>query len=342
MIRYRKIYIICSGIKPTGGIETLHQLCDKINESKHTQAYIHYINKQSKVIDIYEKYNIRLANTIEDNNQNLLIVPEGVTYYLYRFKHINKAIFWLSLDYYFRSNIDYRVNNFLKSYKYLEPFKTFLYFYLSIIKDQKKIYNFSKKEGSIKHFYNCEYIREYLLQKRVDKKNMYYLCGPLSDIYFEICDIENIDKQNIVVYNPAKGKEICERIANYFKSRNSELEFIPIENMTTLEVYNLLKKSKVYMDFGYFPGPERIPREAVMLYCNILTSRLGAANNTIDVPIDEKYKFDTEELDIEKVYNLINELIYNYKEYLSDFNLYREKVFNQKKLFNDNISKLLT
>ena len=50
--------------------------------------------------------------------------------------------------------------------------------------------------------------------------------------------------------------------------------------MTSKEVQELLSKCKVYIDFGHFPGKDRVPREAAMCNCCIITGKYGASNFT--------------------------------------------------------------
>jgi len=42
---------------------------------------------------------------------------------------------------------------------------------------------------------------------------------------------------------------------------------------------------KLYVDFGKHPGKDRMPREAAVHGCCIITGRRGAAGNPFDIPI---------------------------------------------------------
>lgn len=53
-----------------------------------------------------------------------------------------------------------------------------------------------------------------------------------------------------------------------------------------------MSKSKVYIDFGNHPGKDRIPREAAISGCIVITGKRGAAAFAEDVCIPETYKFD--------------------------------------------------
>jgi hypothetical protein len=58
--------------------------------------------------------------------------------------------------------------------------------------------------------------------------------------------------------------------------------------MSRKEVISSLTSSKIYLDLGIHPGTDRIPREAALLGCVIVTNKRGSAGNKIDVDIDEE------------------------------------------------------
>ncbi|WP_133014393.1 hypothetical protein [Clostridium cuniculi] len=347
-----KVYIACPYKYISGGPETLHQLVDKLR-NKGYDAYIYYINFKNKekeeLPEKFKKYNVKIAKIIEDSEDNVLVVPETNTEIIYRYKNIRKSIWWLSVDFYWKSsgrelakwspifkkvNIDNvlgkSIHNILSVYKTIK-YKKFKMFDIINGKDKNKYF----------HMYNSEYGRKFLINHGIKEENMEYLCGPIDDKYIKDINIIK-NKKNIVAYNPKKGKEFSQILIEYVNSRNPEIEFVAIQNMSLEQVENLLEQSKVYMDFGYFPGPERIPREAVVSFCNIITSNLGSAKNKKDILIPDKFKFDLDTVDINLVYETIIKLIYNYKEYVNEFECYRKKVYEQKNLFSKNIEVIFS
>jgi hypothetical protein len=65
--------------------------------------------------------------------------------------------------------------------------------------------------------------------------------------------------------------------------------------MSRNEIINTLAKSKLYIDFGHFPGSERLPREAALLNNFILVAKLGSAENCYDFPLPSNFKIDVKE-----------------------------------------------
>ncbi|SHG03457.1 hypothetical protein [Ornithinibacillus halophilus] len=335
-----KIYIVIPQNFVTGGTESLHQLAYELKKL-HPLVYIYYINSGNATTQMkFQKYSIPVTNEILDSSENWLIVSETNSEYVNKFTNINKCIWWLSLDYYIRQlpkNFPYY---FCENHKIPLIFKPIISKILQLTgKIKKDIYLFEDR-NKVFHLYNCEYIRLYLKEQGVNDRNMLYLCGPISDDYFSR---RMKEKKNIIAYNPAKGIEYTNKVITAVKKEGLNLEFVPIKDLDLNGVINLLSEAKLYIDFGYFPGPERIPREAVISNVNIITSTSGSAKNKIDVPIPEDCKFNLLDLDnnMNAIINKIKDLIYNYEENVSLYDDYRSKVIKQKEVFHDNIKYLL-
>ncbi len=339
-----KIYILSPYIK-TGGPRTLHQLAKylkKLGLKVYIIYYIHY--RESKKPIIYSDCNVDVIDEIEDNFKNILIVPEAHTGQLRKYKKIQKVIWWLSLDYYL---IDSLIK---KSTLYTIKRKNLPLFFVPVVFGLKFLIRLFFKPnalnmeefGDIYHLYNCEYVRHFLLNHGIKETDMEYLCGPIEDSYFQVDKMTLLaNKSKLVAFNPAKIDPILlNTLKKELLKKDSTIEMIELKNMTKDEVFNVLSRTKVYVDLGFFPGPERIPREAVSLYCNIITSTEGSAANKIDVMIPEKYKFDINKLKIESLIDLIIDMINNFEIYTKDFDDYRLKAKNQKQIFDDNIRKI--
>lgn len=343
------IYIACPANVVTGGPETLHQLGFQLN-NRHFDVKMYYYGKekhQIKIPDKFKKYGLEYVSEIEDVSSNIVIIPETSTYLLYEFENIQKVIWWLSVDFYTLGFLKNRVTNFIKKHKIspiialiLHPL-LYLAYRIKYGKDNALNFEKDKNINEYFHLYNCHYGLEFLLQNGVLVENTYYLCGPISNEYFNN-NLSEMQKKDIVLYNPKKGLEYTIKVREYIKKVAPAIEIIPIINMDSSQIIDLLKESKVYMDFGFFPGPERIPREAVLNYCNIITSTKGSAKNNIDFPIPTKYKINIDEELVENVGNKVIQMINYYNEQVSDFDKYRKKVADQVETFEINIDKIFS
>lgn len=257
-----KIYVLCPAYTKSGGPELLHQLVRKLNDND-IKAYIVYYNKnqenleyRNKEFDIYTSVYINIED-IEDNENNVLIMPEVVVAIREskKFNKIKKVIWWLSVD------------NFLKGYGIINPLKYYRKYYIKTIFKTKFMFSFNYIRSINYHLCQSEYAIEFLKKKKIS--NIMYLSDYINDIYFDIEQNELKNKQDIVLYNPKKGLKFTNKLIN----TSRDLNWIPIQNLTTEEVRKLLIKSKVYIDFGNHPGKDRFPREAVMCGCCIITGK---------------------------------------------------------------------
>ena len=94
--------------------------------------------------------------------------------------------------------------------------------------------------------------------------------------------------------------------------------------MTPAQVRELLEQAKVYIDFGEFPGRERLPREAILSGCVVITGKRGASANDVDINIPAEFKFS---LDDSVPYQVIVKI----KEFFEDF----DTAYAKQKAFRD-------
>jgi hypothetical protein len=344
---YQKIYIVSPANFVTGGPETLHQVCKVINEKKLSKAYIVYVDPTNFLLAFtptpkkLQHYKDPVSTIIEDYHDNLLIVPEGWTSFLKKYRNIQKAVVWLSLSFFtpYKSVID-RIVPYSRIAKIVKPlFPILLTFkHPHYLFHQRMTYKDLRK---IKHSYNCLSTKNFFEKNHINSEN--YLCGPISDDYFNRSkSLNQSKKQNVICYNPLKGYSFTKKIINSFKrTYGDKYLFIPITKMSNQEVVDVLSKAKLYIDFGYFPGHERIPRQAVLLYCNVITSTLGAAKYN-DVCIPETYKFDVNNRNITSIVSTMGELCDNYQEHVAEFSKYREFCYWQRDNFENEVIAFLS
>ncbi len=282
-----KIYINIPAGAVAGGVESLFQLASFINDIGGDSIVLFDKNISNPIPPKYSHYNIKYSNEIENTPENLIIYPEVWTEKLFTYSNMKQAIWWLSVD-----------NN------------------------QGKFKDFNNP--NITHFYQSHYALFYL------SNNKAYRHLPLFDYIssqYASRDFSTGEKQNIVCYNPAKGKHITDQLIK----TNPDIKFTPLINMSEEQMINTLLQSKVYIDFGHHPGKDRIPREAASLGNCVITGFKGASMFYNDTPIDIKYKFN----DISNVGNVIRDCFNDFETNLNNFSLYRSIIKNQKEeLFN--------
>lgn len=334
-IKAKKIYVFCPANVKTGGPELLHQLVFTLRKNglDSCLVYTGIQNHDYEIIDEYRQYidSYLLKRDVEDSHENLVIVPEVDVLALEEFKNIQKAIWWLSVDnfylkYFSFDSLKYRISSwgFLRFIKRTFFNKSFFNGrnYISMNSDIVQNTNF--------HLCQSKYAENECNKHGLDT---IYLSDYLNDEFFQNRNAV-LKKENIVAYSPAKGFQFTRKIIN----KRLDIHFEPIRNMTREEVQNLLKKSKVYIDFGNHPGKDRIPREARMQGCIVITGKNGSAAYFDDVPVEEK--FEKKIKNIPDILMLIEEVFKDYDFYNEKQTEYTEKICMEKDKFESGVRNI--
>ncbi len=338
-----KIFIVAPAGYSSGGPDSLHTLAYYMKTKFNIPTYMVYLpfDKKNPIHPKYKFYNIPYTNFIEDKRKNILILPEicDLLFISKYFNKIRKIIWWLSVDNFYKSIMWlYLTNGYVKStinyyVKYLGIKETSINNIKKLISPYLKLENIDEISSALIHLVNSYYAKNFLINSGF--KNIAELFSCINNKYFKIKYQLN-EKENIVLYNPKKGYEFTKKIMDFAK----EIRFIPLQNMSTDDVINYLLKAKVYIDFGHHPGRERLPREAAILGCCVITSKNGSANFYEDVPIPDKYKFEDKIENIPVIIERIKDCFVNYNERYKDFESYRERIKNEPKKFEKYINNI--
>jgi len=338
---FKHIYILLP-VYCTGGPELGHQLIDILRQNGQ-DAYVVYCNSDSILVDEqtpqpYQKYDIQTSNYIEDSKDNVLILPEIYLCWALKYNHITIMCWWMSVD------------NFTKGYLPDTPivWKTNKSFYQNIRKIihiiisrtplvKNDILSFLRKnKGRVIHLYQSEYAHQYIMRKKLG------ISMPLGDyINPEFIPKTHIDpsgKEDIILYNPAKGLEFTQKVINALP----QYQFVALKGYSRDELSLLMDRAKLYIDFGHFPGKDRLPRECALHDCCIITGRLGASAFTEDNPIPEQYKFDINVCDFFSIVMCIQNTMKNYDICLKDFKNYKSIISRELQVFRNEVDKLFS
>lgn len=302
----------------TGGPEALHQFVAHMR-NLDLPAYICYMpfDKPAKTPDVYLKYK---APTIEyeDAVGNLIIFAEVFPMLAKKVRFAQAAIWWLSLE------------NFLER-RHVSALRDKLRYFRKILRGQRPILG-ARSLRELLHFSQTEHSTQYLLS-----------CGiepiPLIDSINEVFLNRNyknyqFNKKNIILYNPTKGKQVTSRLMQKFKN----YQFIPLQGLSPEQISARLYEAKLYIDFGHHPGRDRMPREAAMHGCCIVSGLLGSAGNNVDLPIPKEYKLDSSDpLFLEKFSELVDDIFVNFNQHTEIFEGYRDWLINEPTVFKQQI-----
>ena len=326
--KFEKVYVVCPAAKKTGGLELLHQLVFTLNAIgvNSTIAYTTIKKNEEPTNEAYKKYVTEYIpfEKIEDNEKYLVIISEHQIELMNGFKKAEVAIWWLSVD------------NYQKVY---EPFKAYKLLGLKgiawYVKHCRWQYRVSKIKKEIKYnlaqsFYAIDYL------KNNGFSNIVYLSDYINTDYLNVKINKNKVREDIVLYNPKKGK----KFSDYLISLDSSIKWIPLIDLNNEQVKELLLSSKVYVDFGNHPGKDRFPREAAMCGCCVITDKKGSAKFYEDVSISNKYKFEDKKKYGEAILNCIRYCFDNYEICFEDFNDYRNIILCEKEKFVKDVKEI--
>lgn len=309
--------LVCCSHSVTGGTEALHQLVHVLRLAGHDAAIVYL--PFGVPFQCAERFRIYDAPSSElvDARDVLIVVPEVATRLVRSVRQARTAIWWLSVDNYFSMTGESA--------------------FLDLIRRYRSLFNCRVPLSELRgchHFVQSEYAAEFLRKAGIDS-------SPLSD-YLGSQHLSNPvtavgEKRDMVVYNPKKGQRETARL----RDANPDLEFVPIQNMTPRDVTELLFEAKLYVDFGHHPGKDRLPREAVLAGCCIVTGRRGAARNTIDIPIPESYKLDESRREfVDNFRERVGSIFKDFEKHSQRFDPYRKRIRGEPLEFERQVRQL--
>lgn len=299
-----RIKIACPHDTVTGGIELLHQVAAELNKYDGVTAEIWYMynTNVTAIPDDYLMYGNTVNNAIADDD--ILMFPEIWSYCTHnpRYADQQKIVYWESVDNYFPHT------------------------------EKHEWFKFGK---NTLHISQTEYSNRFL-RDVVKTKDVIEITDYVNDEYLD-CDITG-KRKPVVLYNPLKGMDFTEKVIQLAEG----VTFIPITGMARSEILELMTSSMVWIDFGNFPGKDRLPREAGACGMCLITGKRGSAKYHKDMGIPDVYKIDNANYaDVGNVVDLIHDLIDNFDERQKLYSTYRKRLKQERKQFREGIKALV-
>lgn len=322
-----KVYIICPGGVRSDGAELCHRLCSQMIRLK-IDAHLVYIpitknfDPDNPVYPDYKSFRVPYTYEVEDATQNIFIVPENLTSYLYTLKNIRRVIWWLSVDNLFRDIAIQAVNHFEKI--------------LSV--PMVKFFCFQKHDEDIEHWTQSEYAKLFLKVNKVPDEKIYHIgdyINPMPVKNHSAVDFKR--KKNVIAYNAAINSKIMPKLISAFP----KVKWVAIEDPQGKDAHKLLEDAKIYVDFGDFVSKEMLPRYAAVMGCVVITGKRGAAANKVDINIPAEFKFDDPEGNLPQIEKKIREVLADYKGAYAKQKNFLDKIINEQKNFNRNVAMTL-
>lgn len=288
----------------TAGIELLHQVASELNKYDDVTADIWYMVglSETEIPSEYSCYQNMVNNDIHE--EDILLFPEIWAHCTNEpaFQGHKMLVYWESVDNYFSHT------------------------------PQDQWFKFGDETL---HISQTEYSNKFLADV-IKTDNVIEITDYVHDDFLN-SDIKG--KRNpVVLYNPVKGLEYTEKIIQLAP----DITFKPISGMVRTEIHDLMKHSMVWIDFGFFPGKDRLPREAGASGMCLITGKRGSAKFHKDMGIPEKYKIDNANYaDLGEIIELIRDILDNFEDRQKQFASYRKRLKQEKEQFNAGISELV-
>ncbi|WP_150384042.1 hypothetical protein [Bifidobacterium rousetti] len=328
------IYILCPAGRTTGGTEALHQLRYYL-ESIGKDAYLSYYDEDERFVDCepperYAEYlptegKIVNGNAIADDPENSVVAPEFSTGMLAAYRNARRIVWWLSVHYYDGGPLMSRlaVRHWLKR-SLSNPTDLFRF----------RKYHHPLRPDAAEHLCASQYAYEYVTESlRMPARR---LVEPISKPFLEIgMERERSPRRkDMVAYNPAKPSKVMRELL----ARN-EFDYVPITGMTPEQIVGVLREVKLYVDFGEFPGPERIPKEAAYNGAAVLVIRRNAACNPFDVNIPERYKLPVD-TSLDEISRTIRVMLDDYAAIYPDYDVFRTQIDGLERRFVETLREV--
>lgn len=320
MPKFNKVLILCPGNVVTGGPEALHHLAHLLcNMGIDARMVYTPMGQRFEVPEPYKDFGVQVAE-YEDAAGNLIVFPEIYPIQALKVKYAKAAIWWLSLD------------NFLER-RHVNKIRDKVRYWKGVVRGRRPFSGVAALKELI-HFSQSHYSSEYLTGHGLEVVEFF---EPINARFLrENLDPGNVGRIDEILFNPTKGKDITRKLMERFP----DWKFTPLKGFNREELSQKFSTSKVYIDFGHHPGRDRLPREAAMHGCCVVTGLLGSARNPIDIPISDEYKLDTDQLNFEENFEgLISNIFEDFGAHHNRFNLYRMRIMSEPEVFKSQITK---
>lgn len=298
-----QILHLCPANLATGGTEGIHNLVHHLNLCGAEAKILYIGDKENPQPEAYKRYECEYVTEFPEDFDGCVIFPEVWANQVLdtKYEKCRVAVNWQGVDVYYWNN-------------------------------PKRLHGLFLNRSDVLHIANSEYAMDHL--KELGLKPI-KISDCLNDAYFNTYLEE--PRINTILYNPTPIKLTqFQKIIMTRLQTEYGIKFTPISGYTQDEVIDLFRHSKLYIDFGVFSGRERLPREAVMCGCCIVTSKLGTAAYFADNSIPDKYKCVDETDAIKTILTTLKE----YDSCKQDFDEYRKLLKQDKDNYLTEVKEL--
>lgn len=328
----RKIYVVYPRGLRTGGPEALHQLVDMLRELGQ-DAYLvpHPATKDAPRAEQFARYNAPEAPEAVDADGNVVVVPEVYVADLHALKRATPVCWWLSIDY---SPTFVAGRTALRSTAGpVASLRETLIPRLSAVKN--RVDPRSLRKSRIVHAVQSSYAWAFLFSHLNVVPSLLSDYTPSGE--FQSGGEDGSRNHRLVTFNPVKGGDIIRAV---MEVADPSIEWRPIQGMTRTEVTSTLRECGIYLDLGFHPGKDRMPREAALSGALTVVGRRGSGAFYADVPIPWEHKITPGRAEVATAAALLPELMKDLPDEIGKQDSYRAAILNERSRFKREVSDI--
>lgn len=279
--RYEEVYILYPRGVRTGGPEALHQLGATLRQLGTPSFLVPFANTISRPrVPEYEHYGVPEAKKVIDLASNAVVSPEVRYFELTKYRRAERFCWWLSID---NSNLfrsarrltlpssrGFEDNVRLAVHRGIVPWESAM----RALAFRLRIQHLTQSAFAWSFLYSRSGVLPSMLSD-------YTTLPAVHDHHQKFRDPRQ------VAFNMARGGHLVQQV---IRSEAVDAHWVPIRNMTRVDVIRTLRSSAVYLDLGHQPGKDRLPREAAASGAVTVVARAGAGAFGLDFPLPYDHK----------------------------------------------------
>lgn len=283
--------------------------------------------------EAFEQYDAPEALAPRDVPQSRIIAPETGLVHLRRFRAAQLYCWWLSID----KATPYReerrrFDTWAPDGRLVAPSlprrarAALRHTALHLRGDYRQL-------SHLRHLAQSEYARAFL----------YVRANLLATMVSDYTPLDGLSEADLpggrstVTYNPEKAGAAFAAL----RRRMPDINFVALEGMKRSQVVSALRRSAVYLDLGYHPGKDRMPREAALCGAVTVVARRGSGAFAADVPIPWEHKVSPEGDFIGNAERVLRRVLHDPDDARRHQQHYRDVIRAEQATFTDEVRAAL-
>ncbi len=320
--QHETIYVYYPRGLRTGGPEALHQLVDSLRRQGENAFLVPVpTTENAERVSEYAHYDAPEA-AIRDVAGAAVVLPEVWFTSLEVFEHATPYCWWLSVD---------NAAVFATDWQYRDPWRPVTR-------------NPPSTEGTpldialgrrVRNLTQSHYAWSYLFTRLGTSGSM--LSDHTDPAPYDAIELTSPgERGRTVAFNPTKSDLITEVLAGLCP----DVTFVPLTGLSRPELAATLASTAIYLDLGFHPGKDRLPREAALAGATVVVARRGAGAFHVDTPLPAAHRILPNEDMVERAADLVRAILDDPITHHAQQKDYREQVRGEKVRFDEQVRRI--